>query len=65
MLDVLVFRDDLPGLPQDPGRGVRQLQQAAAEQDLPQGHAGGLLQLHAADLLEQRLSARLPQLPDL
>lgn len=41
-----------------------QIQQAAAQPHLPQGHARGLLQLHAPALLERGLPARGPQLPD-
>lgn len=41
-----------------------QIQQAAAQPHLPQGHARGLIQLHAPALLERGLPARCTQLPD-
>lgn len=42
-----------------------QIQQTAAQPHLPQGHASGLLQLHASALLERGLPACCPQLPNL
>ena len=41
-----------------------QLQQASAESHLPPRNQGGLQQLYATGLLERRLSAGGPQLPD-
>lgn len=41
-----------------------QIQQAAAQPHLPQGHPRGLVQLHAPALLERGLPARCTQLSD-
>lgn len=41
-----------------------QIQQTAAEQDLPERHSGGLIQLQPSTLLECWLSAGSAQLPN-
>ena len=47
MQNVFFPRDDGPGLPQNSGHRIRQLQQETAEQDIPQGIQGGFFQFHA------------------